>query len=82
MIYTKYFLRNNRKILYIVMSINLSTLKDRPSDFSRLLSSTDLNASFASSLDSDIDTQDAELNAELMSPLYSNYDEIPINTPS
>jgi hypothetical protein len=58
------------------MSKKLENLKDRPSDFDKFLDNDDLNCSYVSSLDSDCDTQDPDILAEEISPLYSNYTEL------
>ena len=47
----------------------VSKLKDNVSDFHKFLESDDLNCSFSLGLDSDIDTDDVDINENLMSPL-------------
>ena len=61
------------------MSRLMKKLKDTLSSFNNLLDSNEMNISFTSSLDLDIETEDPTINAELISQIYSNYVEIENN---
>jgi len=59
---------NHEKLLN-KMSKLMENLKDTLSSFKNVLNHDELNLSFSSSLDSDVDTDDLTINDDLMSPL-------------
>ena len=61
------------------MSRLMKKLTNTLSSFNNLLDSNEMNISFTSSLDLDIETEDPTINAELISQIYSNYVEIENN---
>jgi len=63
------------------MSLNIRNLKNRESDFNKLLDSKKLNQSFTSSLDSDYDTTNPEILENKMTELLSNQEIIENNVP-
>ena len=76
---SKIILAKLLKWQYNLMSRLMKKLTNTLSSFNNLLDSNEMNISFTSSLDLDIETEDPTINAELISQIYSNYVEIENN---